>query len=255
MVAVDESVADLDFVHVAGQQRAGCQIHQFADDVRTGQIHIVFALAFGQVDLQITGFRIHQERGERVGVAQEQHVRQRHIAPVEAGQVQTHHQHGQGVDQSFGGVRTQIAREQRTVRQRELQMLGDQNGLKRLAFTVVAAGDHRDWLYGRQFQLLQSAQQLVFAFRDITGDFLHGVDLIAHVHETHHVPGDTAGKIGEQVFRPGRQRLFPRQCEHPRIRACRGDSQRVGFRRPYGRILNLHGSGFKHSGIHLWQFM
>ena len=36
MVAVHQAVSDFDFVHVARQQCAGRQIHQFADDVRTG---------------------------------------------------------------------------------------------------------------------------------------------------------------------------------------------------------------------------
>ena len=106
VVTLHQTVADFDLIRVARQQRAGSQIHQFADDVRTGQIHIVFALAFGQIDLQVAGFGVHQERGEGVGVAQEQHVRQGHIAPIEAGQVQAHHQHGQGVDKPFGGVGT-----------------------------------------------------------------------------------------------------------------------------------------------------
>ena len=46
-----------------------------------------YPLAFGEVHLQIAGFGVHQERGESVGVTQEQHVRQGHIAPIEAGQV------------------------------------------------------------------------------------------------------------------------------------------------------------------------
>ena len=36
------------------------------------KIHIVFTLAFGEVHLQIAGFGVHQERGESVGVTQEQ---------------------------------------------------------------------------------------------------------------------------------------------------------------------------------------
>ena len=255
MVAVHQAVSDFDFVHVARQQCAGRQIHQFADDVRTGQIHIVFTLAFGEVHLQIAGFGVHQERGESVGVTQEQHVRQGHIAPIEAGQVQTHHQHGKRVDESFGGVGTQVAGEQRAVRQREFQMLGDQDGFQRLTLRIMAAGDHGDRLHGRQFQLLQSAQQLVFAFRHVACDFLHGVDFVAHMHETHHVPGDASRQVDQQVLRPCCQRLLPRQREHLRIRARRGDLQRLRLRALRCGVLGLHGSGLKHTGIHLWQFM
>ena len=51
--------------------------------------------------MQVTGLGVHQEGGESVGVAQEQDVRQGHIAPIEAGQVQAHQQHGEGVNQGI----------------------------------------------------------------------------------------------------------------------------------------------------------
>ena len=117
MVAVDQTVAHLDLVHVARQQTARSQIHQFTDDVGASQVDIVFTLAIGKLHLQITGFGVHQEGGKRVGITQEQDVRQRHIAPVEAGQVQANQQHGKGVDQTLGSIRLEIAGEQRAVRQ------------------------------------------------------------------------------------------------------------------------------------------
>ena len=76
MVTIHQTVADRNFVNTARQQRTGRKIHQFANNVRTSQINVVLALAFRQINLQITGFRINQKCGERVGVAQEQHVRQ-----------------------------------------------------------------------------------------------------------------------------------------------------------------------------------
>ena len=208
----------------------------------------------GQVHLQITGFRIHQEGGERVGVTQEQHVRQRHITPIETGEMQTHHQYGQCVDQSFGGIRTKVACKQCAIRQGELQMLGYQNGFQRFAFAIMTTGDHGDWLYCRQLQLLQSTQQLVFAFGDVAGDFLHCVNVVTHVHETHHVPGYASRKVGKKVLRPCCQRLFPRQGKHLRIRTRCGDLQCARFCGLRGRVLGLHGSGFQHTRIHLGQF-
>ena len=110
-------------------------------------------------------------------------------------------------------------------------MLGDKDRFQRLAFTAMTACDHGDRLHGRQFQLLQATQQLVFSFRHIARDFLHGVHFVAYVHETHHMPGNTTRKISQQVFRPSSQRLFPRQGEHLWIRACGGDFQRMRLRR------------------------
>ena len=181
--------------------------------------------------MQVTGLGVHQEGGESVGVAQEQDVRQGHIAPVEAGQVQAHQQHDEGVNQSFGGVRAQVAGEQRTVRQRELQVPGDQNRLQRLPFTGVTADDHGDRGHSWQFELLQSTQDLVLSLGHLARDLLHGVHLVAHVHESHDVAGDASRQVGQQVLlRPGGQGLVPGQREHLWVRAGGGDFQCLRFR-------------------------
>ena len=85
------------------------------------------------VCVQLAGLGVHEVGGERAGVAAEQGVGQRDVAPVEAGQVQPDQQHGQGVDQPGRGVRAQRLAEQRAVGQRELQVPGDQAGVERLA--------------------------------------------------------------------------------------------------------------------------
>ena len=253
MVALHQTVADLHLVHIAGQQGAGAQIHQLADDVRAGQVDIVFALPLGQTHMQVAGLGIHQERGERVSIAQEQNVRQRDVTPVETGEVQTHHQHSQGVDQPFGRIRAQVAGEQGAIRQRELQMPGDQDRLQRLAFTGMTTRHHGDRLDGGQFELLQTTQQLVLALGDVAGDLLHGIHGIADVHETHDVAGNASGQIGEQFVRPGRQRLLPRQGKHLRVRARGGDFQRLRLRRRRGGRVGLHRRGLEHTRIHLRQ--
>ena len=115
--------------------------------------------------------------------------------------------HGEGVNQSFGGVRAQVAGEQRTVRQRELQVPGDQNRLQRLPFTGMTADDHGDRGHSWQFELLQSTQDLVLSLGHLARDLLHGVHLVAHVHESHDVAGDASRQVGQQVLRPGGQGL------------------------------------------------
>ena len=51
MITIHQTVADLNLINTARQQRTGRKIHQFANDIRTSQINIVFALAFRQVNL------------------------------------------------------------------------------------------------------------------------------------------------------------------------------------------------------------
>ena len=239
MVAVHQPVADFDFVHIAREQLAGAQIHQLADDIRVRQVDIIFALTFGEVRMQIAGFGVHKERRVRVGITQEQHVGQRDIAPVEAGQMQPDHKHGEGVNQPFRGIGAQVPREQRAVRQRVFQMLGHQHGFERVAVLVVAPGDDGDRRDRGQIELAQPPEQLVLPFRHAARDFLHRVDIIADAHEADDVPGNASRQIHQQVIRPSGQRLVPRQSEHLRVRARRRDLQRLRLLRLGVFVLRL----------------
>ncbi len=251
VVAVHKPVSHLDLVHVGRQQLARAQIHEFADDVGARQVDVVFALALGQVDLQFAGLGVHKERGERVGVLEEQHVRQRDVAPVETGEVQTHHQHSQGVDELFGSVGPQRACEQRTVRHREAQVLRHEDRLERLTLVVVAAGHHGDRLHGGQVELLQLAQQLVFAFGDTARDLLHRVHLVAHAHKAHDVAGDASRQVDEQVGRPCGERLFPWKHEHLGVGARGRDLQRSGFVRRRCGVGGFDRRGFQRTGVQM----
>src|SRR5665811_2634184 len=60
------------------------QIHQFADDVRARDLEVVRALASGEAVMQLARLGIDEIRGEHLGVAPEQGVGERDVAPVEA---------------------------------------------------------------------------------------------------------------------------------------------------------------------------
>ena len=64
-----------------------------------GDLEVVRALPVGQPRVQLAGLGVDEVGGERAGVAAEQRVRQRAVAPVEAGQVQPDEQPGQRVEQ------------------------------------------------------------------------------------------------------------------------------------------------------------
>ena len=69
----------------------GNQVHQFASDVDTRNLEVVFALTARQTTfIELTGFGIDEVCGKRAGVAAKQRVRERHIAPKESGNVQAH---------------------------------------------------------------------------------------------------------------------------------------------------------------------
>ena len=76
------------------------------------------------------------------GVAAEQRVRQRAVAPEEAGQVEPHEQADEGVEQAVAEVRDRqpAPRQQRAVRQRVVEVAGDQQAVA----VAGALGDDGD---------------------------------------------------------------------------------------------------------------
>src|SRR5665647_3336672 len=93
-VPLDEPGADRDGVDAGLEQIPGFEVHQLADDVDPGDLQVVAALAVRQPLVQVPGLRVHQVGREGPRVAAEQGVRQGHVPPVEAGQVQPDQQHG-----------------------------------------------------------------------------------------------------------------------------------------------------------------
>jgi hypothetical protein len=77
----------------------------------------VLAQPVGELVLQLTGLGVDEVRRESAGAAPEQHVRQRHVAPVEVGQVQPHEQHDERVDERGKVLRGGAVAEQAAVGQ------------------------------------------------------------------------------------------------------------------------------------------
>ena len=122
-----DAVGDRDRVDAALEASAGFEVHDLARDVRARDVEVVRALTGGEPALvQLAGLGIHEVRGEGAGVAAEERVRQRHVAPEEADVVQAHEQHRERVDEAIRRVGAQHLGEQRAVGQRELQVRGDQ---------------------------------------------------------------------------------------------------------------------------------
>lgn len=188
--------------------------------------------------VQVARLGVHEEGGERLGVAPEQRVRQRHVSPVEAHEVQAHEQDGERVDEARGRVGAQRLAEQRAVGERELQVLGDEHGLEPLAVRVLAPGDdaHRD--DARHLEPAELPEQLVLAVRDRLADLLDRDHPPGEADEPHDVPRDTAGEGGERLRRPLLERDVPGQVEERRVGGRRGDLQVV---HRHGSI--VHGRG------------
>ncbi len=213
VVPRDERVAHEDLVDVLVEQLTRGEVHELADDVGPGEVHVVAALARAQLAVQVTRLRVDEVGREGLGVASEERVGQRHVAPVEADEVQAHEQHGEGVDEPGRGVRLECLAEERAVGQRELQVLGDEHGLEALAVRVRAARDDPHGHDARHVHAAELAQELVLAVGDGLADLLDRDDAPGHAHEAHDVAGDTAGKGCEHLVGPLLERDVPGEVE------------------------------------------
>ena len=95
--------------------------------------------------MQLAGLGVDEVGGERARVAAEERVRERAVAPEEPAEVEAHEQLGARVEQPPAQVGDAAAREQRAVRQREVEVPRDQDGLE----LVAAVGDDADRLDDR----------------------------------------------------------------------------------------------------------
>ena len=107
---------------------AGLEVEQLAGDVDAGDLEVVLALAVREAArVELAGLGVDEVGGEGAGVAPEQRVRERDVAPVEADDVQAHEQQRERVDEARGGVGSQRLRVERAVGQRELEVAGDEH--------------------------------------------------------------------------------------------------------------------------------
>ena len=230
VVALDDAVADEDRVDVVVEHLPGLEVHELADDVRPRDLEVVPALAVGERGVDLARLRVHEVGGEGAGVSAEEGVREGDVAPVEAEQVQSHEKHGERVDEARRGVRAQVLAEQGAVGQRELQVLGDEDGVELLALGCRAPRDDGERLDGRRAHPAQRPELLVLVVRDALADLLDGDDPTGELDEPHDVAGDASGQCCEDGGRPLLEGDLPRQVEQRGIEARRGDLQGLGHR-------------------------
>ncbi|CAH0327428.1 hypothetical protein SRABI128_06095 [Microbacterium sp. Bi128] len=187
-VAVHDQLAGGHGVHLLLDQAAVEEVHEFPGDVDAGDFEVVLALAGGQIRVQFAGLGIDQVGGERAGVAAEQGVGERDVAPVEADQVQPDQQQGLGVDEAGQGVLAQHLGEERTVGHGELQVPGDQHRVQWPALRGGASGDDGHRLHAGNVQPGELAQHVVFVAGHVLRGFLDGDHGAAEVGEAHDVP-------------------------------------------------------------------
>ncbi|OEI67477.1 hypothetical protein Cus16_2913 [Curtobacterium sp. ER1/6] len=225
----DDPVRDVDGVGVLVEPPAGLEVEELARDVHAGDLEVVLALPVRQAaGVELPRLGVDQVRGEGSGVAAEQGVRQGHVAPVEADDVQADEQQREGVDEARGGLGAERLRVQRAVGQREPQVPGDEHRVQRLTVLVDAVRDDGDRVHARHVHALQGAEHLVLRACDLLARLLHRRDVPAEVHEADEVPRDALREGDDDVVRPVLQRDVPRQVEQTGVDGGGGDGEGVG---------------------------
>ena len=116
--------------------------------------------------MQLAGLGIDEIGRERAGVAAEERVRERAVAPEEAREMDPDEQLGERVEQAVAQIRHAGPAEQAAVRQREVEVPRDQHRLGLVPVLARAARDDADGLDHRHDGIVQGAQQPVLVSRD-----------------------------------------------------------------------------------------
>ena len=211
------------------QARLGrLEVEQLAGHVLLGDLQVVRALPVAQRGVQIAGLGVDEVGRERARVAPEERVRERAVAPEEAGEVDAHEQLGERVEQAVAQIGHARAAEEAAVRQREVEVARDQHGFGLVAVGTRALRDDADRLDHRADRIGQLAQHPVLVPREPRGQRLERVDRLAVAHEAHDMAVDAARDLDDALALPLRERAQPGEIEevgvaraHEHLEACR----------------------------------
>src|SRR5215212_8656871 len=137
--------------------------------------------------------------------------------------MQPREEHHHGVDQPVHRVLADTATEQGPIRQRELQVVGDQDRIEWSTVDVNPISNHADGLHRGCVQAREVTQQPILVDGQMLEHFLHRVNLGTDPHETNDVAGYAAGQSDEHVFGPFGERGLPREAQEPDIRLRGGE--------------------------------
>ena len=122
-------------------------------------------------------------------------------------------QDGECINEARGGVGPEGLAVERAVGEGELQVAGDQTGVKGLAVIVESALHHGEGLDAGEAEPVEVAEHVVLADRQLGLDLLDRQDAAGKLDEADHVPRDAAGERRQPLGRPLLQRDVPRKVE------------------------------------------
>jgi hypothetical protein len=203
-----------------GPAELGLEVVQLAGEVLLRDRQIVGALPVGETLVQLARLRVDEVGGERAGVAAEERVRQRAVAPEEAGEVQPDEQLGErGANRGLGSGQ-RLAAEDQPVRKRELEVARDEDVRQ-----VVALRDDADRLDRGDLAVGELAEQAVLAVGERRRELLQRVERAVQPDEADDVAADPAQHLDDALGGPLLERHVPRQLEERRLIGARAEAE------------------------------
>ena len=215
LVAARHLGGRLDRIEARGQaDLRRLEVEQLAGHVLLGDLQVVRALPGAQLRVQLARLGIDEVGRERAGVAPEERVRERAVAPEEAREVDAHEQLGERVEQAVAQIGDARPAEQAAIRQREVEVPRDQHGLGLVPVLGPALLVTTPTASTTGTTASASARSSRYSCRAIARrQRLERIERLAVAHEAHDVAVDAARHLDDALALPLGERLAPGQVE------------------------------------------
>ena len=227
LVARDEVGGGLLRPQLAVPAELGLDVGELAGDVLLGDHEVVGPLPVREARVQLARLGVDEVGRERARIAAEERVRERAVAPEEAAEVEADEQLRARVEQPPAQVGDAAAGEERSERQRVVEVTRDQDRVE----VGAAVGDDADRLDDGHLVGRERAQEPVLPPGQLDRQLLERVqlrpELAVVLDEANDVAVDPAHDLDEPRVLPLLERLVPGQVEEVRV-AGAGDQLQPG---------------------------
>jgi hypothetical protein len=229
VVAVTELVGHGHRVDLGRHSARRLEVEQATDHVLVGDLEIVDPHLLADRRPLLGGLGVDQVGHHRSGVAPEEDVGERGVAPEHPSQVEPDEQHHGGVDQHLSGGRG-VPADHVPVGQRVVEVPRDQRG-----DVARPPGPHEThWLDHGQPAVDQHPQRAVLGFGVGGVGLLQRVDPVVVADEAHDVTTDAVGHGHQPLVVPLGQGHGPRQVEEVRVPTVARAGRSTNARQPKG---------------------
>ena len=177
--------------------------------------------------MKLARLRVDEVGGERACVAAEEDVRERGVAPEEAGEVDPNQKLGPCVEERVAELGDVAAREERSKGQRVVEVSRDEDRIE----IGSALADDADDLDDGHLVRCEGAQKAVLLAGEPHRQLLQRVEPAVVLDEAHHVAMDSRDHVDQALMRPALERALPGEVEEVGMARSREELEARGHAR------------------------